>query len=283
MLRKPAVSGTFYPNNKEDLIESIKDSFLSPLGVGKLPSDVNDFNGDVYPINVMVPHAGFIYSGPIASHSYFEIAKHGIPDVFIILSPNHTGFGREISIYNEGSWQTPLGDVSVCREFADAIISYSDIAGADFDAHLKEHSIEVQLPFLQFLSNNFQIVPITIANQSLSTSHDLATAISKAGEKIGKSYCVIASTDLSHFNTQERANKVDGFVLDDISEMNEFKLFEEIVQYNITMCGYGPVMTNIIISKLTEKDGCNILAYATSGDISGDFSQVVGYASAIFK
>lgn len=283
MIRKPAVSGTFYSDNRDELLESIRDSFLSPFGVGSLPEEANDFDGDDYPVNVMVPHAGFVYSGPVASYGYYEIAKAGIPDVFIILSPNHTGFGSEVSVYNEGEWTTPLGNVSVDEEFANAIISFSDIATADFQAHFREHSIEVQLPFLQFLSDNFKIVPITMGTQTLVSASDLAAAIVKAGEKLGKSYCVIASTDLSHFNTQERANKVDGFVLDDIREMNEFKLLEEIIQYNITMCGYGPVMTAIILSKLTGKDSCDILAYGTSGDISGDFSQVVGYASAIFK
>lgn len=283
MIRKPAVCGTFYPADANELRESIKDSFLSPFGVGNIPLDVRDFNGSDYPVNVMVPHAGFMYSGSVASHAYYEIAKHGIPDVFIILSPNHTGFGSEVSVCNEGKWRTPLGDVSVDNEFADAMISFSDIATVDFEAHIQEHSIEVQLPFLQFLSNNFEIVPVTITNQSISSSNDLAKAIVEAGNNVGKSYCIIASTDLSHFNTQERANKVDGFVLEDIEEMNEFKLFEEIVQYNITMCGYGPVMTNIIVSKMTGKENCNILSYLTSGDISGDFSKVVGYASAIFK
>ncbi|MDO5848748.1 MAG: AmmeMemoRadiSam system protein B [Methanobrevibacter sp.] len=283
MIRKPAVSGTFYSDDEDELKQSIEDCFLSPFGVGKLPENVEKFEGDNYPINVMVPHAGFIYSGPIASYGYYEIAKHGIPDVFIILSPNHTGFGREISVFNEGEWNTPLGNVSVDKEFADTIISFSDIASADFEAHVREHSIEVQLPFLQFFSNDFKIVPITMGTQTLVTASDLATAIVSAAEKLGKSYCVIASTDLSHFNTQERANKVDGFVLEDIGEMNEFKLLEEIIQYNITMCGYGPVMSDIIISKLTGKEHCEILAYGTSGDVTGDFSQVVGYASAIFK
>jgi AmmeMemoRadiSam system protein B len=111
----------------------------------------------------------------------------------------------------------------------------------------------------------------------------LTNAIYEAGNKLGKSYCVIASTDLSHFNNQEKANKVDGFVLEDIDEMNSFKLFEEVVQYNITMCGYGPVMTTIDLSKKLGKDSCEILAYRTSGDVTGDLTSVVGYASGIFK
>ena len=231
----------------------------------------------------MVPHAGYQYSGAIASHGYCEIVKNGFPEVFIILSPNHTGFGSEISIFNEGEWITPLGNVPVDGEFADSIIEFSDIASADFTAHIREHSIEVQLPFLQYFSADFKIVPITMGKQDFITSTDLANAIYEAGKKLNRSYCVIASTDLSHFNTQERANKVDGFVLEDIGEMNEFKLFEEVVQYNITMCGYGAVMTAISLSKRCDKNDCDILAYGTSGDVTGDMTSVVGYASGIFR
>lgn len=283
MLREPAVAGAFYPDNPENLKVAIEDSFLSPFGVGKIPEDIKKFDGKDYPINIMAPHAGYIYSAPIASHSYYKIAEYGIPDVFIILSPNHTGFGSEISVFNKGEWKTPFGLVEVDNEFAEEIISDSEIASADFSAHVSEHAIEVQLPFLQYLSNNFKIVPIVMGTQSLITASDLSSSIVKAGEKSGKSYCIIASTDLSHFNTQERANEVDGFVLEDIEKMDELKLMEEIIQYNITMCGYGPVITTILSSKLTGKNSSEILAYGTSGDISKDFSNVVGYASGIFR
>ena len=282
MLRQPAVAGAFYPDDSENLKELIESCFLNGDGVGYIPN-LGSFTGKDYPINVMVPHAGYQYSGEIASHSYCQIVENGFPDVFIILSPNHTGFGSEISVYNEGEWNTPLGNVKVDSEFANSIIEFSDIASADFTAHVHEHSIEVQLPFLQYFTNDFEIVPIVMSKQNFSTSNDLSNAIFKAGNKSDKSYCVMASTDLSHFNNQEKANKVDGFVLEDISEMNEFKLFEEVVQYNITMCGYAPVMTTISISKLGGKNSCEILAYRTSGDVTGDFSSVVGYASGIFK
>ena len=282
MLRKPAVAGSFYPDNPESLKKLIEECFLDDFGIGFIPK-LNSFEGNNYPINIMVPHAGYQYSGAIASHSYCKIVENGFPEVFIILSPNHTGFGSEISIFNDGQWETPLGSIEVDNEFADAIIDFSDIASGDFTAHIHEHSIEVQLPLLQYFSNDFKIVPITMGSQNFSASNDLANAIYEAANKLDKSYCVIASTDLSHFNNQEKANKVDGFVLEDISEMNEFKLFEEVVQYNITMCGYGPVMTTISLSKRCEKNTCKILAYGTSGDVTGDLNSVVGYASSIFK
>ena len=282
MLRQPAVAGAFYPDNPEILKKTIENCFLDDFGVGELPS-IGEFEGEDYPLNIMVPHAGYQYSGAIASHGYCRLVQNGFPEVFIILSPNHTGYGREISVFNEGEWITPLGSVPIDDEFADAIISHSDIASADFTAHRYEHSIEVQLPFLQYFSDNFKIVPITMGSQSFTATNDLAKAIFEAANDLNKSYCVIASTDLSHFNNQEKANTVDGFVLEDIEEMNEFKLFEEVIQYNITMCGYGPVMTTIALSKMSNKSNCEILAYKTSGDVTGDLSSVVGYASGIFK
>lgn len=282
MLRKPAVAGMFYPDDSEELVKTIEDCFLHSFGPGKIPN-IESFEGNDYPVNVMVPHAGFQYSGTIAAHSYCELAKNGFPEVFIIIGPNHTGLGSEVSVFNKGEWITPLGNIQVDEEFADTLISFSDFASADFVAHMREHSIEVQLPFLQYFSNDFKIVPVVLGSQTISAANDLAAAILKAGEKLGKSYCVIASSDLSHFNTQERANKVDGFVLEDIENMDEFKLLEEIIQYNITMCGYGPVMTTMILSKMCGKNTSEIRAYKTSGDISGDLSSVVGYASGIFK
>lgn len=282
MLRKPAVAGMFYPDDSEELVKTIEDCFLHSFGPGKIP-DIESFEGNDYPVNVMVPHAGFQYSGTIAAHSYCELAKNGFPEVFIIIGPNHTGLGSEVSVFNKGEWITPLGNIQVDEEFADTLISFSDFASADFAAHMREHSIEVQLPFLQYFSNDFKIVPVVLGSQTISAANDLAAAILRAGEKLDKSYCVIASSDLSHFNIQERANKVDGFVLEDIENMDEFKLLEEIIQYNITMCGYGPVMTTMILSKMCGKNTSEILAYKTSGDISGDLSSVVGYASGIFK
>lgn len=282
MIRKPAVAGSFYPDNPEILKKTIEDCFKNKFGVGFIP-ELKTFDGTDYPINVMVPHAGFIYSGPVASHSYCQIVQNGFPEVFIILSPNHTGYGSEVSVFNEGEWITPLGNVKIDEDFANSIISCSNVASADFDAHLFEHSIEVQLPFLQYFSNDFSIVPIVMGSQSFSASSDLAKAIFDSAQKLNKSYCVIASTDLSHFNNQEKANTVDGFVLEDIEHMNEFKLYEEVIQYNITMCGYGPVMTTIALSKMCNKHTCDILEYKTSGDVTGDLTSVVGYASGIFK
>ena len=139
MLRQPAVAGAFYPADPNKLKELIESSFLDDAGVGFIP-ELNSFDGSEYPVNIMVPHAGYQYSGAIASHGYCEIVKNGFPEVFIIISPNHTGFGSEISVFNEGEWITPLGNIEVDEEFADSIISHSDIATADFMAHIRQKS-----------------------------------------------------------------------------------------------------------------------------------------------
>ena len=160
MLRKPAVAGAFYPDNPNELRKLIESCFLES---GEIPN-LNTFEGNDYPIHVMVPHAGYQYSGAIAAKGYCKIVQNGFPEVFIILSPNHTGFGSEISVFNEGEWITPFGNVEVDSEFADEIISISDIASADFHAHLREHSIEVQLPFLQIWPNQFLRLEISWVN-----------------------------------------------------------------------------------------------------------------------
>lgn len=283
MLRQPAVSGMFYPAGEEALREAIEDSFTSSYGVGEVPTlKCENYKGD-YPLNVFVPHAGFVYSGPAASFAYDKIVREGFPDTFIILSPNHTGIGSEISVFNEGEWITPLGNVKVDEDFANAIINHADKASSDFTAHFQEHSIEVQLPFLQYFSNNFKIVPITIGYQSFENAINLGEAIVSASKEINSSYCVIASTDLSHFYTQDLANKADSLVLDDIQAMNKEKLFEDVISNDITMCGYGPVLSTIKVSQLTGLNNSEIFTHYTSGDITGDLSRVVGYASGIFK
>jgi AmmeMemoRadiSam system protein B len=283
MFREPAVAGSFYPLNAVELKKSVENGFLGEFGIGKIPKLFKSFKGKDYPFNIFVPHAGYAYSSFFASYSYFKLAEEGFPETFIIICPNHTGHGTEISIFNEGYWRTPLGDVEVDSEFSNTILSFSDYGSSDFKSHKLEHSIEVQLPFLQYFSNDFKIVPVSMGLQDFKRADDLARAIVKAGQKLDKSYSIIASTDLSHFNSQELANELDKMVLKDIENMDEKQLLKDVFNRNISMCGFAPVVTTIIASKLTCKNNCDILAYGTSGDITGDFSSVVGYGSGIFR
>ena len=280
MIRKPAVSGAFYPDNPKILEESIEKSFTNELAIGNIPKLNKSFNDNL--TGVMVPHAGYIYSGPTASYGFYHLVENGFPDTFIILCPNHTGLGYDISVYDEGYWQTPLGKLEVDSDFASKFINYSDYAVSDVTAHLREHSIEVLLPFLQYFSHDFKIVPICIGTQNINTSYDIANAIKLTKEQCSSSISLISSTDLTHFCPQDVTLMKDEIVLNDISEMNNEKLLSDVDKHNITICGYGTVASNIIYSKDLGVEKCKILKHSTSGDVSGDYSSVVGYASGIF-
>ncbi|OWT33015.1 AmmeMemoRadiSam system protein B [Methanobrevibacter sp. 87.7] len=279
MLRKPAVAGSFYPDNQNDLEEMIEYCFNK--GVGKLPKLNKNFNGNI--TGIMVPHAGYIYSGYVASYGFYQLVESGFPDTFIILCPNHTGFGYDISVFDEGFWETPLGNIEVDNEFAEKFIKNSKYAKKDTTAHLREHSIEVELPFLQYFSDDFKILPICIGRQNLQTSLDIANAIKLTSEEVSNSFSLISSTDLSHFLNQTDTIKRDNLVLNDITEMNYKKLIQDVYDYDISMCGYGTVAADIIYSLDLGVNSCEILSHKTSGDVSGDYNSVVGYASTVFK
>lgn len=294
MIRKPAVAGLFYDSNPENLKKNIEGCFKHKLGPGKVPKlgisrDFEKFKkenqSNSQQMNIygsVIPHAGYAYSGPIAAHAYYKIVENGYPETFIILCPNHTGLGTGVSIFNEGKWNTPLGDVEIDEEFANNMILNSDFIDSDFSAHSKEHSCEIHLPFLQYFSNDFKIVPIAMWVQNMETSSDISDAIVKTAKKLKRSISIIASTDLTHYEPKSVAEKQDKFILDAISNMDEFALLNAVETRGITMCGYGPTISTIKASRVLGAKKGEILKYATSGDISGDLSSVVGYCSAIF-
>ncbi len=283
MIRKPAVSGLFYDDDPEILRKAIENCFKHELGPGEIPklntsNHLND--NEIY--GILAPHAGYSYSGPIAAHAYYHLVKQGFPETFIILCPNHTGIGSGVSIFDEGIWNTPLGDIEIDNEFATELLNNVDIINSDSSAHLKEHSCEIHLPFLQYFTNNFKIVPIVMWMQDIETSNDLSRGIVEIANKLKTSISIIASTDLTHYAPKEIAYKQDKLILDKIASMDEIGMMNEINKFNITMCGYGPTMTTIKATRKLGANKCEILKYATSGDISGDSSSVVGYCSGIF-
>lgn len=314
MIRKPAVAGLFYDDNPTDLRKTIETCFIHRLGPGKIPNlgssrTFEDFNtndelnidksapnkdnksndnanktniskSNIY--GAVVPHAGYSYSGPVAAHAYYKIVENGFPETFVILCPNHTGIGSGISIFDKGKWSTPLGDVEIDEEFAKQLISNSHIIDPDNSAHLREHSCEVHLPFLQYFSDNFKIVPIVMGMQDMETASEVAESIVKTIHELNRSVLIIASTDLTHYESKTIAGEKDKLILDSIENMDEFDLLKSVEDNGVTMCGYGPTISTIISSRdLGAKKG-EILKYATSGDISGDLDSVVGYCSAIF-
>lgn len=275
-IRRPFVAGTWYADTPKALQAQIESCFTHKLGPGKLPKVVE--RGPRSIIGLICPHAGYMYSGPVAAYSYYNLAMEGKPDTIVILSPNHTGLGSAFAIMNEGVWHTPLGDVEIDAEIANRIVRESRVIDVDDLAHAREHSIEIQLPFLQCLyGQTFKFVPICFLMQDLETSREVGEAVAKALS--GKNALVIASTDMTHYEPQSTAERKDKMAIDAILELNEARFYSTVESQNISMCGYGPTVAAISAAKLLGASRGQLLCYKTSGDVTGDYLAVVGYGS----
>ena len=288
-LRKPSVAGQFYEGSKERLIDSIKSCFLDERGPGTLPQISK---GDKKIIGLVVPHAGYIYSGAIAAHSYNYLADNGFADNFIILGPNHTGMGSGVAVMTEGSWETPLGEVPINENLAGSL--FKDIVDKDDNAHTYEHSIEVQLPFLKFISGKkeFEFVPICMAMQDFETSREVGKIIAESINETNERTVIIASTDFSHagFNymsappegmrVDEYADKQDHLAINQILNMNPKGLIDTVHKNNISMCGYGPVAAMLTASKILKANKAELLKYGSSYEVHPSTS-CVGYGAIV--
>jgi len=273
--RRPAVSGMFYAGSAGELKEQIEWCYKHELGPGTIPR-VNS-RGLREIVAIVVPHAGYYYSGPVAAHAYKELAEDGIFDTAVILGPNHTGYGYPVSLWAGGGWSTPLGEVEVNKKLAQRLLG--DVIKADETAHIHEHSIEVQLPWLQYLYGKVKIVPITVLAQDIETARIVGKSIGQAGDNL----IVIASSDFTHYEPHSVAMEKDSSVIEAIIALDEEELYERCERLGCTMCGYGPVAAAIVASKEMKGKKASLLKYATSGDTSGDFSRVVGYGSIVIK
>ncbi|MGC9004013.1 MAG: AmmeMemoRadiSam system protein B [bacterium] len=275
-IRKPAVAGYFYEQDKARLLKQIEDCFKGKLGPGSLPEVNREGEGRI--VALVVPHAGYTYSGQAAAHAYHRLAQDGLPKRIVIIGPNHRGLGAEVALYAKGEWQTPLGNVRIDEELAQEILKNCDLVKDDPTAHLLEHSIEVQLPFLQYIfGNEFSFVPIIIYEQTLPVAIQLGNTLANllAGERA----VVIASTDLTHYEPKAWAIEKDRKVIECIESLNETELFLKIGKHQITMCGPAGVATAIVYGKKLGANKGVLYSYYTSGDIIGDMLEVVGYAS----
>ena len=280
MVRTPAVAGLFYESEPELLRRQIEEVFKHPLGPGKLP-EVKEA-GSRRIVGLVSPHAGYVYSGPIAAHGFLELAEDGKPDVFVILGPNHTGLGSPVSTMLD-DWYTPLGKAYVDKELAKEIVKRSGIVDIDPVAHRYEHSIEVQLPFLQFIFGEISFVPITMMWQTPEVASKIAKAVFEASKNLEKDVVVIASTDLNHYEPHDITVRKDKLAINAILEMNSEKLFKTVEGHDISMCGPGPTMVLIEYANLVGNVEAKLLKHATSGDVTGDTSAVVGYVSIVFR
>lgn len=279
-LRQPAVAGSFYAGDSKSLNIQIENCFLHKIGPGEIP--LVNTNREKNIVGLVSPHAGYIYSGPVAANGFYKIALDGKPDTIIILGPNHQGFGENISIMAEGRWKTPLGELEIDAEMAEDILKNSKIIKNDKKAHKYEHSIEVQLPFIQYIfGKDIKFVPICMTRQDIDTDIEIAKSI--CSSVVDKNILIIASSDFTHYEPQEYAKNVDKQAINAILEFNPKKLYDMIYHQNLTMCGPGPITVMLIACETLGAKKAELLKYATSGDISEMYDQVVGYASLIIS
>ena len=280
-IRRPTVAGQFYESDAEALRAQIKSCFLSSLGPRKLP----EVNRHIHPrsiVGVVCPHAGYVYSGAVAATAYYDLALDGTPDTVVVLGPNHTGYGSALSLMREGIWRTPLGDVEVDGEVADGVLKETSVVDVDELAHRYEHSIEVQLPFLQYLYGKaFKLVPICFLMQDYASAVEVGRALVEALD--AKNAVVVASSDMTHYEPAKNAAAKDHEALRAITDMDTKRFYETIETQNITACGYAPITALITYAKGINAKEAKVLSYHNSGDVSGDYSSVVGYAAVSFR
>lgn len=280
-VREPAVAGKFYEGTAESLAEQVESVFAHGLGPGAVPTP----SSEPPAIDGLVsPHAGLPYSGPVAAHGFSELATAGRPDVLVIVGPNHTGVGDPVGVSPASEWRTPLGRVPLHDEVRQHVLEAGTRPSLDQSAHRREHSIEVQLPFLQTVYDDPPaIVPISMGDQGQRATEDLASAIATAADAVDESVVPVASTDLTHYESQSVAETADRRVIERIEALDAAGLLEVVERESISMCGYGPTAAVIGASERLGAETGHCLKYATSGDVTGGMGDVVGYCSAVLS
>jgi AmmeMemoRadiSam system protein B len=270
-IREPVVAGTFYPGSASTLEDTLTRLFGEPVPASEAALGS--------PVGLIVPHAGYPYSGPTAAVGYRWLATLGRPAWALILGANHTGMGRPISLAQEGTWRTPLGEVPIAAELAGRLVE----AGLEIseNAFLREHSIEVQLPFVQFLyGEGLPFVPICVMTLSLPE-------LMGAGEAIADVIrddpgVVIISSDFTHYEPHEVAQQLDHKAIEQILCLDVEGFYQRLVGERLSICGGGAIVVLMSIAQTLGWNQPRLLSYATSGDVSGDHSAVVGYAAVSF-
>ncbi|GBE03873.1 MAG TPA: AmmeMemoRadiSam system protein B [Nitrospirae bacterium] len=267
MKRKPAVAGQFYPASSPDLSRQV-DSFITP--------DAKKEEA----IGIVAPHAGLIYSGGVAGEVYSKIR---MPHTIILIGPNHTGLGRPVSIMSSGSWQMPTGALNINEEIAERLKEKTGLIQEDTAAHTTEHSLEVQLPFILHFSGDTMIVPITMMTDSLDVCREVGEAIADVIKGTEHSVLIAASSDMSHYETDTTARRKDNMAIKRILDMDPEGLYAAVINENISMCGTIPVATMLYAARKLGAKESRLVKYMTSGETSGDYGYVVGYAGIIIS
>lgn len=296
MLRQPAVAGQFYKGSSDALKKQVREFIVSHAVKKKA-------------LGILSPHAGLIYSGSVAGAVYSSI---DLPNTFVLIGPNHTGLGAPVSLMASGQWETPLGLVEIDEALAASILSNAPRIHEDSLAHLREHSLEVQLPFIQYFKSNFKIVPIQMLDTRLETCLEVGKAVGEAIKNRGQgpgvrgqgedqekprsaevnselqtpNYeqpLIVASSDMSHYERAATAKEKDFKAIHRILDLDPEGLYRTVKEYGITMCGYGPAVAMLAACKLLGAAKAELIKYTNSGDVSGDYEQVVGYAGIVVR
>ncbi len=272
-VRNPAVAGMFYEGGQSALKRQIEECYTEPRGPGAVPA-VNDA-GPRRILGFVSPHAGYMYSGPGVAKGFARLAEDGRPEAFVIIGPNH-GRGQLVgAIQTAGSWVTPLGASPIATEIASTVAGRCPSLQPGAMGFTGEHSIEVQLPFIQHLyGTETPIVPIMMLDQSLAEAQDVGEALAAALE--GRNAVIVASTDMTHFETAARAGEQDAVLIQRIESLDPEGLLRERQARRITMCGYGPVAAMLIAAKALGATTAKRVEYTNSGAV-GDRSEVVAY------
>ena len=265
LVRKPAVANQFYTGDPVALRREL--SLLIPKTSHKREVKC-----------AISPHAGYIYSGHVAGAVFARVI---VPEKVIILGPNHTGYGSYAEIMSEGIWDMPLGQVPIDEELSRLLLSRSSVLEEGYQAHIYEHSLEVQIPFLQYLQPNLKICPICLGPIDISSCLEIGAAIAKTITEIDEPVLIVASTDMSHYISADAAKKLDYLAISRILDLDPQGLYETVKQYGISMCGYVPTTVSLEASKLLGARKAELVRYSNSGEINGDYSRVVGYAGCI--
>lgn len=266
-VRQPAVAGAFYPGTPEELRRAISEMLA---GV-----DPVRLNGRL--VALISPHAGYIYSGEVAAHGY-KLVEGKVFDAVIVIAPSHHAAFSGCSIYEGTAYRTPLGLAEIHTDLAGNLLEGYDFIISNPVAHVREHSLEVQIPFLQVAVSDLRFVPIVMGDQSLATCKRLAEAIAETTK--GMNVLIVASSDLSHFHSYDRAVELDSLIVERVRDYDAEGLAHDLRSGKSEACGGGPIITAMLAGKLLGADSVEILRYANSGDTSGDKSRVVGYLSA---
>jgi len=262
MVRQPAVAGQFYTSDPAQLRAQLEKFVVSE-------------STKVKAYGAIVPHAGYVYSGAVAGSVYSRIK---IPGTVVILGPNHHGIGSRAALFPPGEWVTPLGNAHIDQKLSLLIQQNSSMVEEDSNAHLYEHSIEVQVPFLKHINPDITIVPLCLGFNDFSSCKNLGLALAKAIGDYEDEVLIVASSDMSHYQRDDITRQEDSLAIKEVLEMNPEGMYSVVKGRGITMCGIIPATVMLVASMKLGAVKSELIRYATSGDVSGDYNQVVGYA-----